>query len=107
MANKDKHEGSGSFWIKTCPTTDYPTLEEGLKVDTVILGGGIAGITTAILLKDLGHTVAIVESDRIIKDVTIGTTAKISVAPNMIYSNLIKNFGKPKAQLYAIANKKA
>lgn len=107
MANKDKHEGSGSFWIKTCPTTDYPTLEEGLKVDTVILGGGIAGITTAILLKDLGHTVAIIESDRIIKDVTIGTTAKISVAPNMIYSNLVKNFGKAKAQLYAIANEKA
>lgn len=107
MANIDTHEGSGSFWIKTCPTTDYPTLEEGLKVDTVILGGGIAGITTAILLKDLGHKVAIIESDRIIKDVSIGTTAKISVAPNMIYSNLVKNFGKAKAQLYAIANEKA
>jgi glycine/D-amino acid oxidase-like deaminating enzyme len=107
MANIDMHGGSGSFWIKTCPTTDYPTLEEGLKVDTVILGGGIAGITTATLLKDLGHTVAIIEADRIIKDVTIGTTAKISVAPNMIYSNLVKNFGKAKAQMYAIANEKA
>jgi len=97
----------GSFWIKTCPTTDYPNLKDGLKVDTVILGGGIAGITTATLLKDLGYKVAVIEADRIIKDVTIGTTAKISVAPNMIYSNLIKNLGKSKAQLYANANKKA
>ena len=98
---------SGSFWIKTCPTTDYPNLKDGLEVDTAILGGGIAGITTATLLKDLGHNVAIIEANRIIKDVTIGTTAKISVAPNMIYKNLIKNLVKSQAQLYAQANKKA
>ena len=85
----------------------FPQLKEGLKVDTVILGGGIAGITTATLLKDLGYKVALIESDRIIKDVTIGTTAKISVAPNMIYSDLIKNLGKSKAQVYANVNQKA
>ncbi len=93
--------------MKTCPTTDFPTLEKGLKVDVVILGGGIAGITTATLLKDLGYSVAIIEADRIVKDVTIGTTAKISVAPNMIYSNLITKLGKAKAQSYAIFNEKA
>ena len=96
-----------SFWIETCPKTNFPTLKEGLKVDTVILGGGIAGITTATLLKDLGYKVALIESNRIIKDVTIGTTAKISVAPNMIYSDLIKNLGKSKAQIYANTNQRA
>jgi len=54
-----------------------------------VLGGGIAGITTATLLKESGLTVAVIESDRIIKDVSIGTTAKISAAPNMIYADLI------------------
>ena len=90
--------------MKTCPATNFPTLERDLKVDTIILGGGIAGITTATLLKDLGHKVAIIEADRIVKEVTIGTTAKISVAPNMIYSNLIKNMGESVAQKYANAN---
>jgi glycine/D-amino acid oxidase-like deaminating enzyme len=94
----------GSFWIETCPTTDFPSLEMDLKVDTVIIGGGIAGITTASLLKDLGHKVAIIEADRIIKEVTIGTTAKISVAPNMIYSDLIENMGESVAHSYATAN---
>jgi glycine/D-amino acid oxidase-like deaminating enzyme len=107
MVDMDTQGRSGSFWIKTCPTTNFPPLEEGLKVDTVILGGGIAGITTATLLKDLGHEVALIEADRIVKDVTIGTTAKISVAPNMIYSRLIKNLGKDIAQMYANANEKA
>jgi glycine/D-amino acid oxidase-like deaminating enzyme len=107
MADQDKHGRQGSFWIETCPQTNFPPLKKGLKVDTVILGGGIAGITTATLLKDLGYKVALIESNRIVKDVSIGTTAKISVAPNMIYNDLIKNLGKSKAQIYANANKKA
>jgi glycine/D-amino acid oxidase-like deaminating enzyme len=102
--NRNIHGEEGSFWMKTCPATNFPTLERDLKVDTIILGGGIAGITTATLLKDLGHKVAIIEADRIVKEVTIGTTAKISVAPNMIYSNLIKNMGEIVAQKYANAN---
>ena len=107
MADQDEHGRQGSFWIETCPKTNFPTLQKGLLVDTVILGGGIAGITTATLLKDLGYNVALIESNRIVKDVTIGTTAKISVAPNMIYNDLIKNLGQSKAQIYANANKKA
>ena len=107
MADQDKHGRNGSFWIETCPKTNFPTLKEGLTVDTVILGGGIAGITTATLLKDLGYKVALIEFNRIVKDVTIGTTAKISVAPNMIYSDLIKNLGKSKAQIYANTNQRA
>ena len=107
MTDQDKNGRDGSFWIKTCPKTNFPSLKEGLIVDTVILGGGIAGITTATLLKDLGYKVALIESNRIVKDVTIGTTAKISVAPNMIYSDLIKNLGKSKAQIYANTNQKA
>ena len=102
MADQDKHGRQGSFWIETCPKTNFPTLKKGLIVDTVILGGGIAGITTATLLKDLGYNVALIESNRIVKDVTIGTTAKISVAPNMIYSELIKNLGKSKKPKYML-----
>lgn len=96
-----------SFWLETTPGTNFPKLEKGLKVDVVILGGGIAGITTAILLKETGHTVAVIEADKIVKEVTAGTTAKISMGPNIIYKNLISKLGKSKAQNFANANIKA
>ncbi|MGB8233538.1 MAG: FAD-dependent oxidoreductase [Methanobacterium sp.] len=107
MPDQEINVKTGSFWKKTCPKTNFPPLMGGLEVDTVILGGGIAGITTATLLKDLGHTVALIESDRIVEEVTIGTTAKISVAPNMIYGHLIKTLGMKTAHKYAITNQKA
>jgi glycine/D-amino acid oxidase-like deaminating enzyme len=107
MVDQDFNGNFRSFWLETCPSTNFPTLENGLKVETVILGGGIAGITTGMLLKDLGHDVAVIETDRIVKEVTVGTTAKISVAANMVYHNTIKNFGKEKAQMLATANKNA
>ena len=96
-----------SFWLETSPKTNFPMLEEGLKVDVIVLGGGIAGITTATLLKESGLNVAVIESDRIVKDVTIGTTAKISAAPNIVYADLISNLGEDKAHKFVIANIKS
>ena len=96
-----------SFWLETSHGTNFPKLDKRLKVDVAILGGGIAGITTATLLKESGHSVAVIEADRIVKGVTVGTTAKISMGPNIIYSRLISNLGKSKAQDFANANIKA
>ena len=108
MENEEKITGKEvSFWLESATGTDYPKLEKGLKVDVVILGGGIAGITAATLLKETGHTVAVIEADRIVKGVTVGTTAKISMGPNMIYKDFISKLGKSKAQDFANANIKA
>lgn len=58
MIHQEKNSGiESSFWLEMCPATNFPSLKTDLKVDVVILGGGIAGITTATLLKKTGHTV--------------------------------------------------
>lgn len=36
-----------SFWIATTPKTHFPALKPGTEVDVAVIGGGIAGITTA------------------------------------------------------------
>ncbi|MGB9977739.1 FAD-dependent oxidoreductase [Methanobacterium sp.] len=95
-----------SFWIDTTPGTNFSRLENGLKVDVAVLGGGIAGLTTAIMLKESGKSVAVIESRRIVEDITATTTAKIS-AHAFFYSTMLDNLGKEKTQMFAEANLRA
>lgn len=98
---------SESFWIENTDDTTFEVLEEGLSVDVAILGAGIAGITSALFLKEAGLSVALIEADKVIKDVTANTTAKITAAHNVIYSNLESHFDKDGARIYAEANQMA
>ena len=41
---------AASLWVETSPATAYPPLEENVSVDVAVLGGGIAGRTTALLM---------------------------------------------------------
>jgi gamma-glutamylputrescine oxidase len=43
----------------------YPALEGGLAVETLVIGGGLAGCATALDLAEHGHKVALVEARRI------------------------------------------
>lgn len=95
-----------TFWVDSTPETNFSKLEKGLKVDVAILGGGIAGLTTAIMLKKTGKKVAVIEASRIIKDITSTTTAKIS-AHAFFYSTMLDNLGEEKTHLFAQANLKA
>lgn len=106
--NKNKNMGKlKPFWIENTPDTNYPDLKESLTVDVTILGAGIAGITSAILLKKAGLSIALIEAGKIIKDVTGHTTAKITAAHNVIYKELLKEHGEKKANIYAMANQSA
>lgn len=67
-----------SLWVDTAPETNYPSMTPGLEVDVAVLGGGIAGLTAATLLKEAGKTVAVVEAGRIGTGVTGHTTGKLS-----------------------------
>lgn len=96
-----------SIWIATTPTTSYPSLPGSLQVDTVVVGGGIAGISTAHLLKEKGQRVALVEADRIIEGTTGNTTAKVTSLHGLPYTKLIKHYGQAGARIYGEANEAA
>jgi glycine/D-amino acid oxidase-like deaminating enzyme/nitrite reductase/ring-hydroxylating ferredoxin subunit len=96
-----------SLWVETTPDSDFPPLPEGVTVDVAVLGGGIAGITTAVLLKRAGKTVALLDSKRILRGATGYTTAKVTSGHGLIYSHLEKHFGADGARLYAEANQTA
>lgn len=97
-------ESSVSYWIDSTPKTHYPVLQSGLQVDVAVIGGGIAGITVAYLLKREGKKVALIDRRRIVEGVTGFTTAKVTSQHHLIYQRLQSNFGEEGARAYGEAN---
>ena len=104
MENIGKPE---SYWIKSTKKTDYPTLENDIKADAAVIGGGIAGLTCAYLLKKQGLNVVLIESNSIINGTSGHTTAKITSQHSLIYDRLLKKTGRDNTVLYAKANEEA
>ncbi|AHG04518.1 FAD-dependent oxidoreductase [Halobacterium sp. DL1] len=96
-----------SIWLETSAETSYDALDGGTRVDTVVVGGGIVGITTASKLADAGQTVAVVDRDRILAGVTGHTTAKLTSLHGLLYDYLLEQFDEDRARQYADANQRA
>lgn len=96
-----------SFWIDSTPEASSPSLAENVSVDVAVVGGGITGLTAATLLKRAGKTVAVVESKQVATGVSGHTTAKVTSLHQLIYADLIKEFGQRKARLYGESSQAA
>lgn len=87
-----------SHWISSAKLPAFPKLDRDLKVDVVVVGGGITGITTAYLLKKAGRKVALLERDRCAHVDTGHTTAHITYVTDIRLRKLVKDFGKDHAR---------
>lgn len=96
-----------SIWSKTCDIKLRESLNEDIKTEVLIIGAGLAGILTSYMLKQKGVQIIIVEASRIASGQTKNTTAKITSQHGYIYHNLINNFSREKALMYAKANQLA
>ncbi|WOD37593.1 FAD-dependent oxidoreductase [Nodosilinea sp. E11] len=96
-----------SYWIDSTLPSSYPTLSTDIAVDVAVVGGGLAGVVTAKLLKQAGKTVALIEADRIGCGVSGHTTAKLSALHQLIYADLVDEHGQEKARLYGESNRAA
>jgi glycine/D-amino acid oxidase-like deaminating enzyme/nitrite reductase/ring-hydroxylating ferredoxin subunit len=75
--------------------------------DVAIAGGGITGITTALLLQKAGKKCIVFEAYNLCFGTTGGSTAHLNTLLDNPYTTIIKNFGKENAQLVAQACKDA
>src|SRR5215218_524954 len=88
-------ERNVSYWVATTPETSFSSYPGGdLKVDVAVVGGGITGLTTALLLQQVGASVAVVEAGRVACGVTGYTTAKVTSLHGLTYAKLTGTFGK-------------
>src|ERR1700712_3637455 len=94
-----------SYWVATSPGPRHPTLARDLDVDVAVVGGGITGITAALLLRRAGQRVAVLEARRIAEGVTGNTTAHLTEAINTRYVTLIDKSGLDGAKIAAGASR--
>lgn len=93
-----------SLWLRTATQTQYPRLDRPLAVDVAIIGGGITGLTTALLLHRAGVRVAVLEAERVGHGVTGCTTAKVTALQATVYSAIDSRHGKDALRAYAAAS---
>lgn len=96
-----------SIWTKTCRLPAQASLEHNVTADVAVVGGGMAGLLTAWLLKDSGLSVLVLEKETLGRGATAFTTAKITSQHGLVYTKLLKTLGIEGARQYAAAAQKA
>lgn len=96
-----------SVWSKSVEMKPRPPLKTDLCAEAAVIGGGMAGILTALFLSERGIAAVVLEADRIGSGVTKNTTAVITAQHELIYDRLITELGLKAAKQYASANTQA
>ena len=97
-------EANPSLWVGTTDATRFHELHGDMEADVVVVGAGIAGLTAAVLLKNDGRRVVVVDAGRVAAGVTGYTTAKLTVLHGLVFDDLASAFGDEGAAKYADAN---
>jgi glycine/D-amino acid oxidase-like deaminating enzyme len=93
-----------SVWMDSVDMPRFSFLDEDLEVDVAVVGGGLVGLTTALLAQRAGARVAVLEVTRIGAGTTGHTTGKVTSQHSLLYADLIERHGQAAAQAYAEAN---
>jgi glycine/D-amino acid oxidase-like deaminating enzyme/nitrite reductase/ring-hydroxylating ferredoxin subunit len=98
---------AGSLWLDAPAPPQATAVADDVEVDVAVIGGGIAGVTTALLLKRDGARVALVEAGRVGGGVTGANTAKVTALQATVLSAIRSRHGETAAAVYAEASRGA
>jgi glycine/D-amino acid oxidase-like deaminating enzyme/nitrite reductase/ring-hydroxylating ferredoxin subunit len=101
------HSRATSVWFANTNPTSFPTLDRDLVVDVAIVGGGITGVTAALLLARQGQQVALIEKDRLGHGESGATSAHLTQALDTRYRQIMLMHGIDTARLVAEAQRSA
>jgi glycine/D-amino acid oxidase-like deaminating enzyme len=93
-------ERSTSLWMKLGPPIDAPPLTSDAEADVVVIGSGIAGLSTAYEFSRLDRSVIVIDRGSIGRGMTARTTAHLASEIDDYYYKLIENRGQDEARRY-------
>ena len=91
---KEQTVGGASLWQnQSPPVASRPALKGERRTETAVIGGGMAGVLAAWLLKEAGKKVILLEAAELASGQTGKTTAKITSQHGLIYDRLLTGAG--------------
>jgi glycine/D-amino acid oxidase-like deaminating enzyme/nitrite reductase/ring-hydroxylating ferredoxin subunit len=95
-----------TYWRDTVERLGLPPALGELDVDVVVVGGGIVGLTTAVLATEAGLSVAVLEARELGSGTTGGTTGKVTSQNGTKLATLRSSLGGGAATTYATATRR-
>jgi glycine/D-amino acid oxidase-like deaminating enzyme/nitrite reductase/ring-hydroxylating ferredoxin subunit len=92
-----------SLWLGDTSATRFGPLAEDRSFDVAVVGGGITGLTTALLLARAGKSVAVLEQGLVASGTSGHTTAKVTSQHHLTYARLRRTHGPDGARTYGTA----
>jgi glycine/D-amino acid oxidase-like deaminating enzyme/nitrite reductase/ring-hydroxylating ferredoxin subunit len=92
-----------SIWVRGADRDEPRRLTETLDVDVVVVGGGITGLTTALIAASDGHRVALLEGDRFGCGASGASSAHVTAVPDLGYRSVLERCGNDAGCLYVAA----
>ncbi|MFJ1454946.1 FAD-dependent oxidoreductase [Nocardia sp. N2S4-5] len=96
-----------SIWLHKTRPPAHPPLTPGRRFDVLVVGGGLTGLTTALLLAEQGVSAAVLEARRLGAVTTGNTTGKISLLQGTRASSIGRKHGIALLHDYLTANREA
>lgn len=93
-----------SLWLDGSPTLTTDPFVHDAEVDEVVVGAGLTGLTTALLLARAGRRVAVLEGRHVGAVTTGNTTGKVSLLQGTVLSSVRRHHGDAVLQDYVEAN---
>lgn len=96
-----------SLWLARADAVPDDTLNPDEPLDDLVVGAGITGLTTALLLARAGRRVAVVEARTVGAVATGNTTAKLSLLQGTRLSRILRHQSERVGRAYVDGNREA
>jgi glycine/D-amino acid oxidase-like deaminating enzyme/nitrite reductase/ring-hydroxylating ferredoxin subunit len=98
------HDRHHPVWVDPAATPEVSRLDRDLDVDVLVIGAGITGLTTALLLQREGSSVAVIERHLLARGATSHSSGHLTAALDVPYHVLVSRFGRDDARAVCAAS---